>query len=283
MTTDNGATAVAEPTDVAAEAEDPQTQDATLASDAGEQAGANAAATEPDLEAETAAALAESKGKESANPPPEAEDEPPPFRAVVDPDLTRQAIETYRKHHTDRQAQLDAYEAELVEEGMSPALAKRFVKDSKDILNSHHADGLSFAAFEAVQERMADEKNLLVDGVGKGLPNKAATERFWEMAQKTADKRPDKLLTYSALANTLYTLGQEDGRSASYDDGFTKGYRAGRTKAAATAASATSGNVADGTSSGGKFYSQLSPPERAAMSPGQRDAEVAREARERRT
>lgn len=244
MTTDNGATAVAE-TEVT---EEP----GQVAGDAGEQQVADAAETEeeaqvqePDFTAEADEYLktVEDKGSEGDSTPGSTRQRGP------DPQQVANAVAIFRANHDTRQKALDSLEADLVDAGMAESIARRFVKEAKDKLNEHHADSLQYAGYEAATNTLSQHWGAIEEGLSKSLSKEemssftAARDKAWE--------ENDGVFAYPDMIAAIRNAGYESGRSKGYKEGAKQGYLDGRKAGETARESSRSGSDIGGTSSSG--------------------------------
>lgn len=179
----------------------------------------------PNYEADYEAYLEENKGKEG-----EPEPTPGAERETIDPELIRRQIETYRRNHETRQKDIDGLKGRLMEEGLSSAAADFFIKEVKDRLNSHHADGLSYAGAEAAAKALQNEHQDITSGLTKGLPaaiKKAVDTRLSEVAKAN----PNGAVPYADLFQAIHDEAEKAGVAKGKKEGFIAGRSfAGRQK-----------------------------------------------------
>ena len=246
MTTDI-APEVETPTLVTQEPDAP-VENATPVGDADQQAVADAAPAPEatnlsSYEAEADAWLKEQEGKGSAPQAPEPEQ-----RQGVDPALAQQAIALYRRNHETRQNEIKARENELIDLGIDVALARRMAKEDSDRLNSHHADGLQYAGYEAAMQ----ERAVMVQAITSVVPQAIQTKVLESLKPADGQPNPPPAQIFEAFMKAYAEDAVEKAKPALRKEGFV----AGRSIAERTAASANSGQHVQGGSPGRSFASE---------------------------
>ena len=230
---------VAEPITLTGDAEPSPLADAAEPS---QQDAAPSPPVEPTAEELDSYVAEKLKGKEGEARPPE-----PQPQAGVDPQLVRDSILAYRQAHEERQRSLDGLEAELVEAGISAPLAKRFVKDSKDRLNEHHADSLALAGFEAAATEALRHSRAFEQAIPKTL-NSAELKDYTAKVEGLMSSGKLKSLSYQQAMEIASSVRFESGRKKGYEDGLRDGFKDGRANAQRLAGSASSGQTVSGDS-----------------------------------
>lgn len=167
----------------------------------------------------------------------------PTQRQGVDPAKVREAVQTFRTNHENRQRSLDALEADLEDAGLPQSVAKRFVKEAKDALNAHHADSLQYAGYEASEQATQTFQEQLRAGLSEGLA--PATFKGFQ-AKLDEFAKSGQPMPYADVFKTVYELGQADGKSSGYKEGLIKGNTDGRAAAERVASASSSGQRAKG-------------------------------------
>lgn len=188
-------------------------------------------------EAEADAWLAEQAQKEGGEKPPEPEQP-----RGVDPAAVDAALTTFRNGYGSRQTRLDALEEALVDAGMPESVAKRFVKDSKDILNEHHADSLKYAGFEAA----ASEATAVLSSIRK-VVSKPLYDQFIALANKGE-------ITYEQMFKDAITEAEAKAEKRGKEAGRKEGFVAGRSHAEKVASGSQSGQRTEGTATNTRSF-----------------------------
>lgn len=249
MTTD---AAVAEPTVEETPAlvtqDSPPEIDATPAGDADPQASTDAApeSSAPDLasiEAEADEYLKSLEGKGSEQQAPE-----PKQNAGVDPAVAQEAIRRFREGYGTRQQRLDALAKRLTDAGYSALEVEAISKETKDILNEHHADALNLAGYEAAMT----ERQHLVQAIASTIPQSIQTKVLESLKPAEGQPNPpiDKVL--KAFIDASTAAAKEEGRR----DGRKEGFIAGRSQGERTQSSAKSGQRVNGEAAGRSYASE---------------------------
>ena len=206
------------------------------------------AAEEPVLSAEEALEAAKADyfkedGKEKVELAPE------PWQPEVDPVAIQQALNTFRQNYGTRQRRLDDLQDDLVEAGLQPAVAKLFIKSSKDILNEHHADSLENAGKEERVKAYQSSSREMHQALEKVVP--AAQRKDLEAAIEESSKRHEGVTPFVDVVATVYQLGSKSTEvTKAKEDAFTNGYNRGRADGEKSATSASSGQKVNGIGAG---------------------------------
>jgi hypothetical protein len=203
------------------------------------------------------------KGSETAAPEPKQEQ-------GVDMAMAERATALHRQQHAARQKRADAYEQELLDQGLPDQYVKRLVKEFKDILNEEHADGYNYAGYgTAAQERVA-----MLRAVVQSVPQAIQTKVIESLKPAEGQPQPTPAKVFEAMLKAVADDAATKADKAAFERGFIKG----RSQGERTQSSAKSGQQVQGDpASGGKLYSSMTPQERNSLTPEQRDAAVARE------
>lgn len=237
----------------------PPVDDATPLGDAGQQASSDAAPSTPEptadlqaLEAEAAAAYQEEMASKGSEPPA-----PEPTQAQgVDAAQAAQAIALHRQNYGTRQTRVDAYKAELLDQGLAEPYVNRLVKEFKDILNEEHGDGFNYAgAGTAMQERAA-----IVQAIASVVPQAIQTKVLADLKPKDGAAPPPPAKVFEAFMEAVAA----DKAAKAEEAGFKRGFVKGRSLGERTQSSANSGQSLSGDPPSTQTYTaaQLS-----AMSP----------------
>lgn len=192
-----------------------------------------------------------SKGSETPAPESRARrEDDPAYQAEV-----RNRGNLHRTNLGVRAARIDALKQELVDVGVPESLASRFIKDSKDILNEHHAEGLTHAGYAAAQAEVAAEQQAFSASVFSLLPKAKHADlnhAFKEIADKNGGSVP-----YDAFINAAVELKMRDYTANSdveklREADFRSGYEAGQ-KSAGINKSSSTGEGGGMTAAVGKF------------------------------
>ena len=180
--------------------------------------------------------------KEGGEQAPEAKTE---ARPSVDPNEVAAKLATFRGNYADRQKRFDAYEAELVQNGMPEGLAKRIVKEAKDILNEHHADALSNAGFEAATTSWNAATQQIFTTIHQILPQ-GQGQAFNDAIFKTAEAE-GRQATIADVIKHAWEMAKKAGETEGYKRGLNKGYTDGRSHGERAAQAGSSGQQVAGS------------------------------------
>jgi hypothetical protein len=253
--------------------ESPPVDDATPPGDADPQASSDAAPSTPEttvdlsaIEAEAAAAYQEemaSKGSEQQAPEPKQ-------AQGVDAAQAAQAIALHRQNYGTRQTRVDAYKAELLDQGLAEPYVNRLVKEFKDILNEEHGDGFNYAGAGAA----LNERTAIAQAIASVVPESVRNKAIEGLKPKEGEPNPPPAKVFEAFMHAY----AEDKAAKAEEDAFKRGFRRGRGVGERTQSSKSSGQSVQGDPAGGaRLYSQMTPEQRRGLTPEQRDAAVARE------
>lgn len=216
---------------------EPTTQaDAAAQPDASQETGEQEPAL-PEDPAEYVKSVLEKEGQDGQ---PETQQRKP----LIDPEQARQGLEAYRNAHRDRQRAFDDMRDRLIEAGYSKLETEAIIKDSKDILNSHHADALKYAGYEASSTALAEVGQSVWEGID-ALP-KPVSESVKTAFNDAAKSSPNGEVPYSDVIKIIAERSQEIGRKDGYAKGLEKGFTDGRSARDATASGASSGQSVNG-------------------------------------
>jgi hypothetical protein len=204
-----------------------------------------------------------SKGSEQQAPEPKQ-------AQGVDPAQAAQAIALHRQNYGTRQSRVDAYKAELLDQGLAEPYVNRLVKEFKDILNEEHGDGFNYAGAGAA----LNERTAIAQAIAAVVPENVRNKAIEGLKPKDGQPNPPPAKVFEAFMNAY----AEDKAAKADEAAFKRGFLKGRGVGERTQSSKSSGQSVQGDPAGGtRLYSQMSAEERGKLTPEQRDAAVARE------
>lgn len=157
--------------------------------------------------------------------------------AGPDPVAVEQGRQQARALHAKVQGDIDAYQQELVDADVPPALAVRLIKEMKDRTNELYAGLLPLAGYEFGAKVEQDHHAALMDALALGFggtrqPDGSVTltpayQTFWKGLEEKADKATGQV-NYATLvqhfADTLYKgYVSPDDHAAAKKDEWIKG------------------------------------------------------------
>ena len=144
-----------------------------------------------------------SKEGESASEP---EPRPALRPSVLSDPRAGQYIQDYRNAHENRQRETDAVAQELADYGVPENMARRIVKEFKDRLNSHHADGLRLSGYEAAATAVQYEQSHIQDAIAQALPKPLLPKLQSRMDEEI---KANGVASYQMVMKTIVDLARD--------------------------------------------------------------------------